>query len=309
MINLATTDKFKSLNSGSMVILTEEQLHQLQRVVLSIMDDMIAYCNQHGLRYSLGGGSALGALRHQGFIPWDDDADIDMPRTDYDAFLKGFAEQYKDKYSVVSPELTPEKGLTAARIRLKGTKCGLIDDYNNEDCGIFIDLVPIENAYNNTVRRWWHGMKCMATGLLYSCRKFYRDREFYMDFGRGDADFIKAAKIKIAIGRMVSFKSVGSWAKTLVRVYSQCKDEQSEYVVVPAGRGHYFKEIYRRDEFVQTRKESFEGRQFDVPKEAESYLTHHYGDWRRIPDPDHRERHAYLCLDFGKHGSNVGDQQ
>ena len=192
MVNLATMDKLKSPNNDSMVVLAEEQLYQLQQVVLFIVDDMIAYCNQHGSLYSLRGGSALGTLRHQGFIPWDDDVDIDMPRTDYDALFKRFVGQHKDKYSVVSPELTPEKGLTAAHIRLRGTKCGLIDDYNNEDCNISVDLVSVENVYNNTVRRWWHDMKCMATGLLYSCRKFYSDCEFYMNFGRGDADFIKA---------------------------------------------------------------------------------------------------------------------
>ena len=306
MISLSTTNKLKSLTSDSMVTITDEQLRQLQRVLLQIMNDIAQYCAQHGLRYSLGGGSALGAVRHHGFIPWDDDADVDMPRADYNTFLKGFTKQYKEKYSVFSPELTPQSGLTAARVRLKGTKCGLIDDYNNEDCGIYVDVVPVENAYDNSFRRWWHGMRCMVVGLLFSCRRFYRDCEFYLNFGREDAEFIKAAKIKIAIGRIASCKSMEWWSRTLVKTYSQCKNEQSEYVVVPAGRGHYCKEIYRRDGVVETRKELFEGTMFDVPKDAEGYLTHHYGEWKRIPDSQHRERHAYLCLDFGKYGSNLG---
>lgn len=299
MISLSTVNQLKNLNTSAMVIPDDDELRQVQLVILSVLDDVVSFCEQNNIRYSLGGGSALGAVRHQGFIPWDDDVDLDMPRADYNRFVKLFPQQFAEKYSVRCPELTPQDGLAMLRVRLKGTKARMHEDYANDDCGVFVDVFVIENAYNSPIRRWCQGMSCMMVGLFHSCRRFYRDKDFYLDFAKEDKQFCKAVRIKALIGKLLSFKSMESWTKTLVRVYSQCKDDNSEYVSVPSGRGHFFDELYRRADFVETRKIAFEGRQLDVPKDAEGYLAHHYGDYMTLPSKQEQEHHAYLELDLG----------
>ena len=74
-------------NNDSLSIVTDEQLAKIKLVLLEIMDDIHATCERHQLQYVLCGGSCLGAVRHKGFIPWDDDIDIGMPRPDYERFL------------------------------------------------------------------------------------------------------------------------------------------------------------------------------------------------------------------------------
>ena len=77
---LSTFDSFKTLNAADAHTVSEEELHSLQQAVLGIFDDVVSVCVSVGCEYVLGGGSALGAARHQGFIPWDDDLDLNMNR-------------------------------------------------------------------------------------------------------------------------------------------------------------------------------------------------------------------------------------
>lgn len=77
-MNLSTHNLFKNVKKDGMIEITGENLLSLQQVLLMIMDDIDHVCRQHNLKYMLGGGTALGAVRHSGFIPWDDDIDINI---------------------------------------------------------------------------------------------------------------------------------------------------------------------------------------------------------------------------------------
>jgi lipopolysaccharide cholinephosphotransferase len=173
------------------------------------------------------------------------------------------------------------------------------DDGDLADCGIFIDIFPIENTYDNPFARKLHGYASMAAGLLYSCRRFARDRAFYERFGRGDKGFLRTIRAKALIGVPLCAWSMETWTRIILDIYSRCKDADSTFVVVPSGRKHFFGELYRRDDLVRTRFASFEGRKVRIPVHAEQYLNNMYGDWQRIPAPEEREHHAYLELDFG----------
>ncbi|MDO4806206.1 MAG: LicD family protein [Coriobacteriales bacterium] len=298
-MELSTVNQMKTIVSPSMVMIDDDTLHKLQAILLTILDDITSFCDEEGIGYVLSGGSALGAVRHGGFIPWDDDIDIDMPRADYDRFIATFPQRFASKYSVQAPELTPEVGTAIARVRLRDTVMRMHDDCGLDECGIFIDVFPIENVYNNRVARGLHGFACMATGFLYTCRRFWRDRAFYLSFAEGNPDFARVVRTKALLGLPTAILPVGTWSKIVTRVYSLCKDEDSELVAVPAGRGHYWGEMCERDVFAKSREATFEGRTVRIPAEAEEYLSSYYGDWQRIPKPEEREHHAYLELDFG----------
>lgn len=298
-MGLSTVGQLKKISAGDMVEPDDEMLRRLQLVILGIADDIDSYCVDNHIDYALGGGSVLGAIRHHGFIPWDDDMDIDMPRQDYDRFVKGFPEAFPDKYCVQCPELTPELGLPMMRVRLRGSVVRTHEDKDNPDAGAFVDIFVVENTHNNSLRRYLQGLHAMWDGLMYSCRRFYRDRDFYVSFFAGNSAFVRTVKIKALIGHLLAWRhTMEEWSEIIVRCYSSCKDSGSTLVSVPAGRGHFFGEIYPRDEFVATRRVPFEGRMFNVPKAAEKYLDHHYGDWHAIPSDGEREHHAFLELDL-----------
>lgn len=298
-MNLSTVGQFKNMSVSSMVLVDDQTLRHLQAILLVILDDITSFCEERGINYALGGGSVLGAVRHGGFIPWDDDIDINMPRADYNRFIELFPQEFGNKYTIQAPELTPEVGTSISRVRLRGTTLRMHDDCNLADCGIFIDIFPIENTYDNPVVRKLHGCASMAAGLLYSCRRFARDRRFYEQFGKGNNEFLRTIRTKALIGTPFRMLSMETCTRIILAIYSHCKNNRSTYVVVPSGRKHFFGEVYRREELVDTRFASFEGREVRVPAKAEEYLQNMYGNWQHIPSPDERERHAYLELDFG----------
>ena len=292
----STFDALKQFQSQSLISLTDQQLHQVQRISLEIMDDVISLCREHGLCWFLGGGSALGALRHQGFIPWDDDIDINMPRRDYDRFIPLFREKYGHRYAVQTPQDTPDFALSMTRIRKKGTVMRGRDDLLLEECGVGLDIFVIENTYDDPIRRTIHGLGALGLGFLLSARKFYRDRVVWRQLlaDAGQSSF--AIRLKIALGALVSFHSVDWWCKATDNWHRKCNNHNSQWVCGCAGRLHFFGELYRRDRFCATREATFEGRIVNIPLDAEDYLTHCYGDWQEIPETDKREKHMLFEL-------------
>ena len=127
----------------------KETLDKLHKVELSILDDFVKVCEKNDLTYFLIGGSLLGAVRHKGFIPWDDDIDIGMPRKDYDKFIEIGQKELGDKYYVDCFERNKDFYLPFVKIKLNGT----VFDEEVAKCyphhkGIFIDIFAFENVKN-----------------------------------------------------------------------------------------------------------------------------------------------------------------
>ncbi|MDO5408857.1 MAG: LicD family protein [Lachnospiraceae bacterium] len=299
-MKLSTVSLFKNLNSGNrdLIELDDETLKRMQKVILSIAEDIIEVCEANNIHYCLGGGSALGAMRHQGFIPWDDDMDLNMTRRSYERFIPLFTEKYGDRYWIHTPEATSDYGMTLARIRLKGTVLRGREDFANEECGMFVDLFVIENTFDFAPFRYLHGFFSMAMGFLLSCRNFYQNRRNLMALAEGNRQARKIFRIKIGIGRLLSFWSVDRWTHLTVKCYSCCHNHHSRFVVVPSGRNHFFGEQYLRKKFCAVRKLKFEGHDWNVPRDIEGYLKHMYGDYRKIPPASQQEKHVVLDIKF-----------
>lgn len=124
-------------------------VRQLQLVLLKMLKDIDAVCQKNEIPYWMTGGSALGAVRHKGFIPWDDDADIGMMRKDYERFLE-VVHQLGDDYIIQSFETHPEYNVAIPpmKIRLKGTYCQeanvLLKNKCKDSDGVFIDVFIID---------------------------------------------------------------------------------------------------------------------------------------------------------------------
>ena len=300
-MKLSTIEAFKHIRSRDAIELTGDQLEQLQKTLNGMLFDIVDCCERHGIRYSLGGGSCLGAVRHHGFIPWDDDIDLNMPRRDHDRFVKIFAREYGERYWVHTARTTKNYGLLLSRVLLKGTSVRTREDFWNKECGAFVDIFIIENTYDDPLLRKIHGFGCMALGFLQSCRKFYRDRKplrkLLRDAGnsRQIREYRKAFEVKIAIGFLVSFLSMDAWTHLVDSWYGRCKNEHSRYVSVPSGRGHFFGELYLRKDFVRTVPMTYEGRPLQVAKNYDGYLRRLYGDYRKIPKKSRQEKHVFFA--------------
>lgn len=280
--------------AAGLKVLSEEQLKNLHGVLLEILDDILAVCSKHDLKFILIGGSAIGALRSGGIIPWDDDIDIAMPRADFETFTTIIREQYGDKYSMLHPQDRDNFGRVIPKIRLKGTEYRTILEQDLTDCGVFIDIYTIENLPDHAIARTLQGVMAMGMGFALACRRLYRGRKWFSQL-TGGISF----KVKCAIGFCLSFASYETWARWSDYWNSCCKNEQSKYVSIPTDCRHYFGEMNLRSVLCERAEVTFEGRTCYVPKGADSYLRDIYGDYMQVPPVEKQERNCYLTYDLG----------
>ena len=171
--------------------LSEEERASLKECLLSMYKDIAKVCEKYNLTVMLGGGSALGAVRHHGFIPWDDDLDLMIPREDYNKLKDIFSDELSKKYALSVPRQRGEQKTLFMQIIKKNTKLIYIEDLNNEETnGIRIDIYAIENLPDNYFSRI---IKCYFMNILriisisiriYTHRNNPLKKIFYKSFSR-----------------------------------------------------------------------------------------------------------------------------
>ena len=288
---LSTFDAFKRLETADAVPVEGESLRALQRCLLAILDDIVAVCEAERVTWTLGGGSVLGALRHGGFIPWDDDLDLNMPRGEWPRFRAAFERRFGGKYAIYEPGSPKSYALAFPRIRLRGTRVVTREDLLAPDVepGAFVDVFMLEATFDSAPLRALHGLGSLALGFCYSCRKQFFERRLLRKWGLDSAAF----RVKRALGCCLAALGPGVWTRLWDRWNRLCGNGESRYVTFPVGRRHFFGELAPRSELGETRTGTFCGRTVRLPKGAERYMTRLYGpDYLTPPPESKREKHV-----------------
>lgn len=276
--------------------LDADELARLQTVLEGILSDVDAVCRAKGIGYFLGGGTALGAVRHGRSIPWDDDMDLNFLRSDFDRFVPAFREACGDRYWVHSPNDPETHGLVMARVRRKGTSVRDRNDVNETECGAYSDVFIFENVPDNPVLRLVHGLGSMVLGLLVSVRKFWRDRRGLLALTATSPAARRATRLKAALGFLVAWLPLDFCVHLANGWNRLSKNDRSKFVTCPAGRLHYFGELALRADLSPGRDLQFGHVRARVSGNVEAYLTRLYGpDYMMPPENPSAERHLFLC--------------
>lgn len=267
------------------------QLAKVHEVQLEIANEVKRICDKNNIKYFLIAGTLLGAVRHRGFIPWDDDLDIGMLRKDYDKFIKLAAKDLRDIYFLETWYTSSGYGLPFAKIRKNNTR---YIEKNSKDVkchpGIFIDIFPFDNVPNSKLLR-----------LIQEYRiKFYQYLILELCMYNISFDF-KGIKGLIYTLLKKRFKGLG--VKDLKKKYEAVSkiynNKQTEYVVAVGGSYGYKKETIKTAWVSQIDDLEFEGHLFKVPKGYKEYLTYFYGDFMKPPPTGKRyNRHGIIELKF-----------
>ena len=290
-MGLSTFDSFKRMRAEGAHELAPDDLRALQRTLAGILDDIVSVCEAEKVGYALGGGSALGALRHGGFIPWDDDLDVNMMRGDWVRFRDAFAARFGAKYCIHEPGNPSGYALAFPRIRLRGTSVVTREDLLAPDVshGAFVDVFLFESTYDNGLLRRMHGFGSLAFGFLYSCRKHFLERRLLRAWGMDSGAF----RVKRALGFLLAWLPMGCWTRLWDGWNGICRNGSSRFVTCPVGRRHFFGELALRSEMEGTREMAFEGRKVRCPAGIEGYMERLYGPDYMTPPPEAaRERHV-----------------
>jgi lipopolysaccharide cholinephosphotransferase len=293
-----------AIDNDQLYQLTDEDIRDIQRCLISMMKDIDEVCRKYHLMYAITGGAMLGAVRHQGFVPWDDDIDICMPRRDYDRFCKLFLRECSDRYWVQNIRNDRRYDLNFMKVRMKDTVFLELFDMDEEKAGLFIDIFPVENTFSNPILRGIHGAIGDGLLLVCSCVRMTTKAQRLLSYTKHSA-LEKSVRVKLMIGRLCSVFPLRWWLLQTERWLSIYKNHKSEWITIPSGRKHYFGELYRRTVFYPAVRMNFEEEHFLGVREPDAYLKNMYGDYMKIPPVSERERHTVLRFSLKRaHGQH-----
>lgn len=279
--------------------MTDEEVTKLRNIFLSTYQDLAMCCRKHHLTVMLIGGSVIGSVRHQGFIPWDDDLDVAMPRSDFEKLKEIFDKELGDKYILSSPNYKNNANNRFPMMLVKDTL--LVEAGNSplsEVSKIKIDIFIIENIPMNPVIRTLKGIWCSFLMAAGSYEETYENKdESLKEFMCKTEEGRKAYYRRVIIGRLFSFYNFQRWMNI---IDSACQyKKKSNLLGIPSGRGHYFGEIRPAKTFLPVSAGEFEGIQVNLPGNADDYLRNLYGeDYMTLPPMEKRERHFIMDIKF-----------
>ena len=265
---------------------------QIQPVLLKILESFVNICDKYNLKYYLIDGSLLGAVRHNGFIPWDDDIDVGMPRPDYEKFCEVAKTELPSNMYLVSYEDSLQEGSIAEIARMYCSDMQLKMDYfgNDQPSDAWMDIMIMYGMPCNSLKRTIHykhyyllkGLARMGRIEHIGGRKYSGMEKVLIDIAR-----------KIDLSKIINTKGLLLRCVKLLKKYPY--DKADYVIVVPSEYG--INEMVPINYYEPGRIVDFEGVRVKIPQNYDGILKQLYGDYMTPPPPEKRKsKHKVLIV-------------
>lgn len=271
-------------------------LHRLQQVELEILKDFMDLCDRHGLMYFGIAGTGIGAKRHGGFVPWDDDIDVAMPRRDFERFLKYAREELADRYIPMNAEYDSRFPMMTTRLMKKGTL--FIEEALKDagcPCGIFLDLYVLDNVADGKLayelqswEAWFWSkllvLRCMPKPFLFQTG--WKAKVIWAVCG------IVHSSLKFL---HISPDWLRRRCEKVCRRYEHKKTRRMAFL--PDTSPYW--NVVDKTKLLPLRKLPFEHLELNFANNMEELLTSQYGAYMELPPVEKRKTHYPYRLEFG----------
>lgn len=264
----------------------EYGIRKLQNVILNIMTDIDTVCRKYGINYYIIGGTALGAIRHGGFIPWDDDLDIAMTRENYNHFLEVSRKEMAGNYYI--QEGGVDWPINYSKIRLKGTYINEFEEnvfVEKEKQGIFVDVFPLDNVPDGKIGQiWWY--VCGKALVAYSLHK------------RGYQSASVGRKVIMFLSRPIGIKWVRDYLVYQVTKYNR---KPTKYIGGFSLISRFHNAFTVASNWGVPQYVPFEKVELMAPADIKAFLTFYFGDYMQLPPVDKRQSKHFAAVEYGSY--------
>lgn len=258
------------------------ELKELQSIELDIMNEIDRICRSENIRYYLAGGTLLGAVRHKGFIPWDDDMDISMPRDDYDRFLEIMKARENSVYKILAIEYT--EGYPYPFAKVVDSRTRLVEEIGKDipEMGIFIDVFPID------------GMGKQKDYAMKRLMKIVRLRSRIWEASLKPEEIknkelsLKNRIIKGIANKVINVIGIKKCYNYMMKYVKEISYNDSNWIASAVGGANIERELIERKYFDDIVEMEFEGYKFYAPQGYKKYLSNLYHDYMKLPSKDKR---------------------
>jgi lipopolysaccharide cholinephosphotransferase len=275
--------------------ITAQEREDLQACLFNAYLDIKQVCEKYGFSLFLVEGSAIGAVRHKGFIPWDDDIDVAMMREDYEQFKDIFDKELGTKYILNAPNFSNNARDRYPIVLIKDSYYErLIDTKDASLHKVPIDIFIVDNVPNNKIIRKFKGLYCdfleFIAGQVYLRETTNQNVKDYLCVN-GKTVY----NIRMILGFLFSFHAASRWFDIIDKAI-QHKNENSKECGILTARGHYFGEILPREAVLPASEGICNGEIVQLYHDTDLYLRKLYGNYMEIPPVEKRERHFFCDL-------------
>jgi len=261
------------MNTGKII-----ELNELKMLQMDILENIHHFCVENNIKYSMACGTLLGAARHKGYIPWDDDIDIYIPREDYEKLIKIFPKDYKGRYKIVS--ITTEQGWNRPYAKAVDFRTELFEPGDDYVLGVNIDIFPIDDVPDNN-EDW---------------AKFDRIRRMlyqWFVFSYFTENHRKPYKrvIKRIVRMAMEFVKYRYHLVSMFNSYIQRYNKKGYNRCFECCMGVNIRSPFPKELFQHLVEMPFEDKKFLGFEDYDQYLTSSYGNWRKLPPEDKRVSH------------------